>query len=381
MTYLGNHTAQKRNYSSYTENEENLADAEFGYYLAGLIEGDGSIAVREGVREKIAPAFVFTFHKRELPLFEKLKQEFGSGSINQDKNGVCRVNQDKNGCRFIVTNIYTNVFSLFPKRICIYLIKVVLFFTIYALWSSFLGGCCTWAGRVIRDFLFFIFNVSRAFYFWALPRFCNSSCFGLLQFWSTEGAGKFGKIISQKSGVYFWENHSASQQKRYVGSSVARGPFRLKPYHTSATPTLHPWFITGFADAEASFRLNIYKNKNVKIGWGVIPAFSIELHGKDKLLLESIKSYFSSGFAGNKVGTICINKRDGQLVYSVNSIKELAIIVEHFDKYPLTTQKRADFQLFKWAVEMINRKEHLTMEGLQLIVGIRASLNKGLLTY
>jgi len=76
MTYMGNHTAQKRNYSSYTENEENLADAEFGYYLAGLIEGDGSIAVREGVREKIAPSFVFTFHKRELPLFEKLKQEF-----------------------------------------------------------------------------------------------------------------------------------------------------------------------------------------------------------------------------------------------------------------------------------------------------------------
>jgi len=63
MTYLGNHTAQKIYYSSYTvppgltgvghrqvpggtrgENEENLApDAEFGYYLAGLIEGDGSI--------------------------------------------------------------------------------------------------------------------------------------------------------------------------------------------------------------------------------------------------------------------------------------------------------------------------------------------------
>jgi len=48
---------------------------------------------------------------------------------------------------------------------------------------------------------------------------------------------------------------------------------------------LNPWFITGFADAEASFRLNIHKSKNVKIGWGVIPTFSIELHGKDKLLL------------------------------------------------------------------------------------------------
>lgn len=59
---MGNHTAQKRNYSSYTENEENLADAEFGYYLAGLIEGDGSIAVREGVREKIAPSAKLCFY-------------------------------------------------------------------------------------------------------------------------------------------------------------------------------------------------------------------------------------------------------------------------------------------------------------------------------
>jgi hypothetical protein len=67
--------------------------------------------------------------------------------------------------------------------------------------------------------------------------------------------------------------------------------------------------------------------------------------GKDKLLLESIKSYFSSGFAGNKVGGISINKRDGQLVYSVNSIKELAIIVEHFDKYPLITQKKSGFSI------------------------------------
>jgi len=80
--------------------------------------------------------FVFTFHERELPLFEKLKQVVGSGSINQDKNGVCRFNQDKNGCRFIVTNIYTNVFSLFHKLLFIYLIVVILFFTGYAFLSS-----------------------------------------------------------------------------------------------------------------------------------------------------------------------------------------------------------------------------------------------------
>ena len=41
------------------------------------------------------------------------------------------------------------------------------------------------------------------------------------------------------------------------------------------------------------------------------------------------------------------------------------MIIDHFDKYPLITQKRADFILFKSIVEMLNRKEHLTEEGLR----------------
>lgn len=51
-------------------------------------------------------------------------------------------------------------------------------------------------------------------------------------------------------------------------------------------------------------------------------------------------------------------------------------IINHFDKYPLISQKRADFELFK-QVFLIN-KEHLTIEGLQKIVAIKYSINKGL---
>ncbi len=50
----------------------------------------------------------------------------------------------------------------------------------------------------------------------------------------------------------------------------------------------------------------------------------------------------------------------------------------HFDKYPLATDKRADYLLWKEVVMMMQRGEHLTFEGLQSIVNIRASLNKGL---
>lgn len=55
-------------------------------------------------------------------------------------------------------------------------------------------------------------------------------------------------------------------------------------------------------------------------------------------------------------------------------------VIPHFDKYPLKTKKHSDYLLFKEAVMIMQRGEHLTIEGIQKIVNIRASLNKGLTT-
>jgi hypothetical protein len=63
---------------------------QLGYYLAGLIEGDGSIVVRKEKREAIAPIIVFTFGRNEIPMYEKLKEIIDSGYIYVEKNGVCR---------------------------------------------------------------------------------------------------------------------------------------------------------------------------------------------------------------------------------------------------------------------------------------------------
>ena len=67
--------------------------------------------------------------------------------------------------------------------------------------------------------------------------------------------------------------------------------------------------------------------------------------------------------------------------YAISSKKLITeVVLPHFDKYPLITNKKADYELFKCIIEMMNRGEHLTKEGLQSIVNIRASLNKGLST-
>ena len=63
--------------------------------------------------------------------------------------------------------------------------------------------------------------------------------------------------------------------------------------------------------------------------------------------------------------------------YSICSIKDLNKLVFYLEKYPLFTQKAADFFLFKQIINLINNKEHLTLEGLQKLLAIKGSLNLG----
>jgi hypothetical protein len=89
------------------------------------------------------------------------------------------------------------------------------------------------------------------------------------------------------------------------------------------------------------------------------------------VLIKKIKEFFG-------VGNIAIDRVNGFAIYYVRSLKALNVILAHFIIFPLITQKRADFELFQSAIEIISRKEHLTPVGLQEIVNIKASLNRGL---
>jgi hypothetical protein len=54
------------------------------------------------------------------------------------------------------------------------------------------------------------------------------------------------------------------------------------------------------------------------------------------------------------------------------------LLIEFFCKYSLITKKHADYLLLKQAVNIMFNKEHLTIDGLNKIVSIKASMNWGL---
>lgn len=137
---------------------------------------------------------------------------------------------------------------------------------------------------------------------------------------------------------------------------------------------LNSKYITGFIDGEGCFTLSIYKDNKYKLGWNVIPSFQVESHTRDLDLLKKVQDYFG-------LGRIKILKENGRnsAMFIVTKIKDLNdVIIPHFIKYPLLTQKQADYELFKLVVDIINNKEHLSEQGLIKLISIKASMNLGL---
>jgi len=141
---------------------------------------------------------------------------------------------------------------------------------------------------------------------------------------------------------------------------------------------LPPYWITGFCEAESYFTVKVGIDKKRKWGISINPTFGIELHTKDKAILEMIMRYFG-------VGTIIDRIRDGKptSIYSVQNTNGLVdVIVPHFEKYSLIGQKHIDFLLFSDAVAIIKnvKTKNLEVEDIRKILSLKGSMgkNKGL---
>lgn len=142
--------------------------------------------------------------------------------------------------------------------------------------------------------------------------------------------------------------------------------------HSAVKESLCPYWVTGFADGESCFTLKVSKKSTLKSGWNVIPEFKIDLHTRDVLLLRKIHSFFG-------VGIVHERKDRNMSYYSVQSLRDITnVIIPHFDQYPLITQKKADYLLFKQAINLLNLKVQSDIEGIRQILSIKAAMNLGL---
>ena len=152
--------------------------------------------------------------------------------------------------------------------------------------------------------------------------------------------------------------------------------FDLKKFSTynftSNFTIINPGVWSGLIDGEGSFSIIVDKNEARKLNWRVQLKFQIGLHIKDLNLLYQLQQYLDN------IGSIHLVKTRDIVSYSIDSNEDLNKLIIHLDKYPLLTKKAADYILFKKAIKLVNAKAHLTVEGLNEIVNIKASMNLGL---
>ena len=132
---------------------------------------------------------------------------------------------------------------------------------------------------------------------------------------------------------------------------------------------INPNWISGFVDGEGTFYVGINKNSTMSAGYQVLPEFRIVQHKKDIKLLYALKEYLGCG-------VVRVN-HDDRYELRIRSIKHInEIIIPHFDKYQLITQKKYDFIKFKKIINLINQNEHITFKGLLKVIDIASQMNR-----
>jgi hypothetical protein len=129
-------------------------------------------------------------------------------------------------------------------------------------------------------------------------------------------------------------------------------------------------YLSGFTDGEGCFSVSFNLRSKFSTGIEVRPSFSISQHKRNLKFLNEIREYF-------KVGGIRYSKKDNNYKYEVRSVKDLTNkVIPHFEKYPLKSNKLADFLIFKEVCNLIITSKHLNKKYLEIIIRKSYKMNE-----
>jgi hypothetical protein len=92
-------------------------------------------------------------------------------------------------------------------------------------------------------------------------------------------------------------------------------------------------------------------------------------HSKNELLINALSNILG-------YGTIFKHLNKSFTTFTVSKFEDIYTkVIPLFNKYKIEGVKFLDFQYFCLAAELINRKVHLTSEGLEQLRGIKSRMN------
>jgi hypothetical protein len=165
----------------------------------------------------------------------------------------------------------------------------------------------------------------------------------------------------------FFETYSLKTQKWYDFKVVFEELTGQALGQRQSIKISREWLV-GFSDAEACFYVSMVKNYPR-------PQFLIGLNSRDEEILNIIQEFLGCGIVYPRKS----NKANASpcTVYQISSMEGFQKIIETFttgqNRVLLRTTKRISFLKFKQIIRLIQKKEHLTEEGIRKILKIRKS--------
>jgi len=143
-----------------------------------------------------------------------------------------------------------------------------------------------------------------------------------------------------------------------------------KMFHPKQIPSDLGNYLAGFTDGEGSFNVSFQKRHDFKLGWKVRLTFNISQ--KDPVILSLFKKHL-------QCGSLRERKHDGIWYYQVDNFNAIQTnVIPFFNRFGfLSAKKKRDFSKFKQIAKLMDKKDHLTPEGIQEILKIRKDMNDG----
>ena len=99
-------------------------------------------------------------------------------------------------------------------------------------------------------------------------------------------------------------------------------------------------YISGYADGEGCFTVSIAPRASLLVGWEVRPSFSVSQNGDRAEVLQLIEATLGCG-------AIRPDRSDRTLKWETRRLEDLlGRVIPHFERYPLLSGKRFDFERF-----------------------------------
>lgn len=143
-------------------------------------------------------------------------------------------------------------------------------------------------------------------------------------------------------------------------------PVQLPTLPLITANSINPYWLAGFTAGDGCFSVSVIKSK-AKLGETGWLRFILTQHNRDETLMKAIATYLGCGK---------INKDSRATNLVVQRISDITkIIVPFFDNYALEGIKLKDYEDFKAASVLMDKKAHLTKEGIEELRQIKNRMN------